>query len=1029
MNKTFHTLINEINSTINIESQYSEAENFYSRLFNLLYNWKHLENLNYTSKNYPGIDLYEKQEKIGIQVTALTTKYLSEARNKLINSLQTFLKQSESNRKPIESFICFFINDSSAVKNLKESNIIKELESELDKSIEIKSTDSLVNDFAQLTSKDTRNYLEEFLNAEINKQSSGLYDIKIFTRVLNSDSNTLHFTPTEKTWFNSFEKLFEQGNKEFLISGPPCTGKSTLAKSLANHLRDGYHVFELNLNDPDLNSNYETLFSDLKQIGFYYSILILDDIHVNLKLFLRIRTYIDRLEWTKAIFVTRETFNSNFTLKEILHRISLSSSELGKSKILGIIENRISRFDRNRKWEIGDKKKIFEKYQNNLLVLDYSLTYWKTKKGEIAFSDLTETEILEDFYINQDLQSVESKTLLLASFLGSLDMPANSIYLDKSELLIILEKGILSKYNLSKYLKIKHEQYAASIYKAIKENSFENFSQELEYFLDYVNNCMSGEINYVFKIIQKLENKKSEFLPPLINSLIDNKNLTLIINHISHQNVRYSLLPLLSQCDIKSELSTHVEEMIKNILEKNPLKLYDNRDYLIKHNLIHLKGWNWIDKFTDSKSVKNQNRNKHVTKVAHAISLKATEENGTHKLLNIYDFPTWYTKINELRAINQISMVLSDLNKSVDSKILLTEILKHINLENLIQKTIHNEADKISIGLREFQSIDETFGTSISLKIWENRKVKEAVRKSCNKANISSIVKCLSELRFIDKEFSIRLTNELYENDVFLKALKKEKSLTKIIHSIQELFVHDTLKELIIHQILSFINDGHFLKIINRSNNTDHLKLVSRLINNQKFNLKNRISEKELSKLLSHINSVQNSREVNINPELIIQFIRQNRTTKLKDFIDEIYKRDALNTIKSFSEINQNLFIESLSRHHLRINQSTELLLRMKSRLKKSKTINCDEIIASLLEKTIQHYKQPKYQKKKLEFTLFVTAFTFALKIDKEICKNQLESEFIARMNSQYQGCKSLGQLLQMISRILFLDSSLDFPT
>jgi len=44
------------------------------RLFELIYGWKSLTNLNYTERNSAGIDLYDIKKGIAIQVTAIQSK-------------------------------------------------------------------------------------------------------------------------------------------------------------------------------------------------------------------------------------------------------------------------------------------------------------------------------------------------------------------------------------------------------------------------------------------------------------------------------------------------------------------------------------------------------------------------------------------------------------------------------------------------------------------------------------------------------------------------------------------------------------------------------------------------------------------------------------------------------------------------------------------------------------------------------------------------------------------------------------------
>ena len=58
-------------SLLNLHDEKVKAEDFFLRIFEKVYGFEELINLNYEKLNSKGIDLYDSKEKIGIQITAI----------------------------------------------------------------------------------------------------------------------------------------------------------------------------------------------------------------------------------------------------------------------------------------------------------------------------------------------------------------------------------------------------------------------------------------------------------------------------------------------------------------------------------------------------------------------------------------------------------------------------------------------------------------------------------------------------------------------------------------------------------------------------------------------------------------------------------------------------------------------------------------------------------------------------------------------------------------------------------------------
>ena len=89
------------------------AEDFFMRLFELIYGWKSLINLNYTEKNSAGIDLYDIKTGIAIQVTAIQSNERNKIEKDIVEKIIKYHGSKEINR-----IICFFIRDNKALENI-----------------------------------------------------------------------------------------------------------------------------------------------------------------------------------------------------------------------------------------------------------------------------------------------------------------------------------------------------------------------------------------------------------------------------------------------------------------------------------------------------------------------------------------------------------------------------------------------------------------------------------------------------------------------------------------------------------------------------------------------------------------------------------------------------------------------------------------------------------------------------------------------------------------------------------------------
>jgi hypothetical protein len=149
----------------NKQDEKLNAEDFFMRLFELIYGYKSLTNLNYTERNTPGIDLYDFQKGIAIQITAIQSAERKKIENDTVDNI---IKHHSS--KKINEIICFFIRDNKALKDISE----EELREKYGKKITLKTTTELIGDFQKITSPEKRLRIEEIVRQELSPQFSGI---------------------------------------------------------------------------------------------------------------------------------------------------------------------------------------------------------------------------------------------------------------------------------------------------------------------------------------------------------------------------------------------------------------------------------------------------------------------------------------------------------------------------------------------------------------------------------------------------------------------------------------------------------------------------------------------------------------------------------------------------------------------------------------------------------------------------------------------------------------------------------------
>jgi hypothetical protein len=328
----------------NKQDEKLNAEDFFMRLFELIYNWKNLINLNYSETNSAGIDLFETRKGIAIQITAQQSK----EKNKIIDTIEKTIKHHKS--KSINEIICFFVRDNEGLKNINE----EELSKRYGYKITIATTKQIIGNFQKITSPEKRLRIEEIVRQELSPQFSGLSSVYHFVEFSNRIKTQEYITPDDSIFFSLFEKkkikeiasLFNKNKtKEYAILGNPCSGKTTLAEAIYKNFIPHFQnrTFYLDLSDPDISGN-DTL-KEIEKLSFYRTTLIIDNVHDNVNLFIKIRQRIKAFEWIKTIYLSRyynsfreEDKDSILNVFKDIKQFRYNPSIDFKDKVSGIIE-------------------------------------------------------------------------------------------------------------------------------------------------------------------------------------------------------------------------------------------------------------------------------------------------------------------------------------------------------------------------------------------------------------------------------------------------------------------------------------------------------------------------------------------------------------------------------------------------------------------------------------------------------------------------------------------------------------------
>lgn len=1040
----------------NKQDEKLNAEDFFMRIFELIYNWKNLINLNYSETNSAGIDLFETRKGIAIQITAQQSK----EKNKIIDTIEKTIKHHKS--KTINEIICFFIRDNEGLKNINE----EELSKRYGYKITIATTKQIIGNFQKITSPEKRLRIEEIVRQELSPQFSGLSSVYHFVEFSNRIKTQEYITPDDSIFFSLFEKkkikeiasLFNKNKtKEYAILGNPCSGKTTLAEAIYKNFIPHFQnrTFYLDLSDPDISGN-DTL-KEIEKLSFYRTTLIIDNVHDNVNLFIKIRQRIKAFEWIKTIYLSRyynsfreEDKDSILNVFKDIKQFRYNPSIDFKDKVSGIIDNRVYHLKKDLpsfNWYKGDFETILKNTDSNLLKLNIALETWisSTKKGSsLKFDQVNNDRIYEHFYKHHGLKQFDEELLFLYSYLFSYDISFLRMKFKNEEFGKLKEKGIVLNYSTSDYYYFPHKDYAYLINQTLIKEKGLGTDHLIELLHNYIDNYRTeSELNITELIVKLSVSEQFEVTRQLLNNA---KVLDLFSDKFK-SNIRPYEVFQLQKIFFQSFDYLNIENQIlyyNLFIEyylKSKLELYIYKDYSVYSNLLQIANQLKLELGDIIKTLRiNEQANTNsISELTMRISKKKATPETVSRILNSFDFSEWLTMIEKLPTLSRITNSLSELNTSPLSKKLLFGIINNVDIEQLAQKSKTLKAVQIGKSIRELEKIDISLGTNIA----KNLLNRLSNGLNLSQTNLSDFAKSLSDLSSIAPDLIKIELEKSFENGTFYKLLENENSLSNISGRILELntIIKDN-KEPFLKIINEFLASEKFKALIKNESTINSLLIFYEVVKKEQIQIVQDISNELLSitkqQILNcdfDITILSNPKALNlpeikskikneISAELLNKVINGSKFTVIESLFLVLTRVDKEKTVNALNKADINTFCTSMCHKELNISQSTEVLNKTKNKTFVSDSLNSNKFCAILLDKYLTIQRADVYQYNRLNFGDFLKAFDFSLKIDFDTAIKHFENDFLKKLKVSNNKNLTISSLFQSLRRIEELTES-----
>lgn len=770
----------------------TKTEDFFLRVFSVAYKLPNLQNLAYDKINTIAIDLIDRDNNLGIQVTAQK----SNEKTKIDDTINDTI--SEWKKEGVKTLWVFFITETPYIKkNIDTTKLYLEKDGI---KVYIKTVRRLIGDINKRPVEE-RIRIDELLKQETSKEYSGLSRLTIFKSLNKGDkivndsffnlSETIYYNKNELSTISFLANGFNNGKlKEYCILGNPCSGKTTFAYSIIQKISKR-KIFYLNLSNPSISASQ--VIEELIQISHNYSFLVIDNIHDNIELYQTIRERVSKLKWISTLYLSRyyKTYDE-FDIENIYRLIEgmkffrIDTNENFEEKVSGIIWKK-TKFLKDSgsplEWRKGDFEKILKNINRNLLKLNIALRMWELKNSQanlITFDEIDSNKILEQFFAEHQLSKIKSDALYTYCLLFKNDIPFIPLKGAYDENSLLREKGIVLQYFKSDFCFFPHKEYAQLIFDAFNhiENGISS-TKKLSLILNYINcfDTTENKIGLRF-ILSKLHySNDNEILGDLLN---DGKSSLLLQNEITDSETTVSqviatlnILFIHSNKMAKEQLETYYNTFL-TFFHKNKLSLFLEDHYLAYTRLLQIS--NQLNKelkveFVTIVLKENEKANTNsIVELTLRISRKNRESQTILRILNSFTFPEWLQMVVSLSRLPNLTNSLSELNTSSEAKKLLTGLFRNIDWKKEYEKAKALKIDQFVKALREINRIDNSIGTNISRLFFKSALNDSLFTIKLESANLSEYSKALSDLSKINADFvRQKLAVDLKSNIVFNK--------------------------------------------------------------------------------------------------------------------------------------------------------------------------------------------------------------------------------------------------------------------
>lgn len=1036
----------------------TKTEDFFLRVFSVAYNLTNLENLAYDKINTIAIDLIDRDNNLGIQVTAQK----SNEKTKIDDTINDTI--SEWKKEGVKTLWIFFITETPYIKkNIDTTKLYLEKDGI---KVYIKTVRRVIGDINKSSIED-RIRIDELLKQETSTEYSGLSRLTIFKRLKKGDkivndhffnlSETIYYSKNELSTISFLANAFNNGKlKEYCILGNPCSGKTTFAYSIIQKISKR-KIFYLNLSNPSISASQ--VIEELIQISHNYSFLVIDNIHDNIELYQIIRERVSTFKWINTLYLSRyyKTYDE-FDIENIYRLIEgmdyfrIDTNENFGEKVSGIIWKK-TKFLKDTgsqlQWRKGDFEKILKNISRNLLKLNIALRMWELKNSQtnpITFDEIDSNKILKQFFEEHQLGKIKSDALYTYCLLFKNDIPFIPLKGAYEENSLLREKGIVLQYFQSEYCFFPHKEYAQLIFDAF--NHIENGitpAKKLSLIQNYIN-CFDTRENKIGLrfILSKLHySDDKEILGDLLN---DEKTSLLLQNEITDSETKVSqviatlnILFIHSEKMAKEQLETYYNVFLA-FFHKHKLSLFLEDHYLAYTRLLQISnqlGVTLKDEFITVVLKPNEIANTNsIVELTLRVSRKNRESQTILRILNSYTFPEWLQMILGLPKLPNITNSLSELNTSSEAKKLLTGLFRNIDWNEQYQKAKKLEIDQIIKSLREISIIDNSIGTYVSRQLFKSALADSLFEIKLKTANLSKYSKALSDLSKINLMFvKNKLTNDL-KSGIICEKFSEEQSISNFTARALELrkLIEDS------NSYFSILNEivlsDRFIKLIQGETNLNYLLIFTEFAERY-LAFEGSIVEKETSKSITKVistlpnklDALSNPKFLNlenldsnfidsITPQQIEDYFETKKITYAEDLFRVLSTLDKEKTIDRFRNLNKSVLARALLNPELNFSQAIESINKLKNKVYKNEQINCNPKIADILNDYLAKYTIDKRRYDRVSISDFFKGYYFGLCIDQTVIERHCKKDFESKLKSSQHKNFEIASLFQFIRRI-----------